>query len=281
MEMIFNELSTTPISANRELANQKVAQLVRCYKEALELGFDKIRFDKQFYEIELSEDYSLANWLDDSDQHNLKDLLLSAKIYPFIRTGDIPVENQYLQHDFNCFYGEVQMECSGLAVAHIYDTLSVSFSGTPYWEANVITVTKTNRENNTSETVNVNNVFSTHCFQKNVIQNFIANIRVLVLVPSPLLPAQKEIHFRPDHGTDVLDAFARRIRNNVYIHEIMNSLPFNNRAVRFIRRVYPNGIIEIVLHWTDEGFGMVVQTSGRNQRETEEIARLLTEEYDQ
>ncbi len=51
-----------------------------------------------------------------------------------------------------------------------------------------------------------------------------------------------------------------------------------NRATNFIRRIYPNGLIEVVLFWTDAGLEMVIQTTGRNLRETEEIARLLEDE---
>ena len=79
----------------------------------------------------------------------------------------------------------------------------------------------------------------------------------------------------------MLRAFAKRIINSPYVNSVKNSLPWNNRTTNFIRRVYPNGLIEVVLYWTDEGLGMVIQTTGRNQRETEEIARLLEEKYAQ
>ena len=111
------------------------------------------------------------------------------------------------------------------------------------------------------------------------IKTFIERISEVVLQLSPLNPNDKQIRFRPDHGTDVLNAFARQIKNSQYVNGIINSLPWNSRTTNFIRRVYPNGLIEVVLYWTDEGLGMVIQTTGRNQRETEEIARLLEEEY--
>ena len=43
--------------------------------------------------------------------------------------------------------------------------------------------------------------------------------------------------------------------------------------------MFPDGIIELVLTWTDEGFGMVAQTTGRNLRETEAIGRILAEDF--
>ena len=79
----------------------------------------------------------------------------------------------------------------------------------------------------------------------------------------------------------MLRAFAKRIINSPHVNGIVNSLPWNNKTTNFIRRVYPNGLIEVVLYWTDDGLGMVIQTTGRNQRETEEITRLLEEKYAQ
>nr|CAJ75174.1 unknown protein [Candidatus Kuenenia stuttgartiensis] len=32
-----------------------------------------------------------------------------------------------------------------------------------------------------------------------------------------------------------------------YVKSIINSLPWNNKTTNFIRRVYPNGLIEVVL----------------------------------
>ena len=41
-----------------------------------------------------------------------------------------------------------------------------------------------------------------------------------------------------------------------------------------------DGKIELVLYWEDKGIGIIIQTTGRNYRETEEIARLLKKEFD-
>jgi len=63
------------------------------------------------------------------------------------------------------------------------------------------------------------------------------------------------------------------------VEGVVNSLPFNPKERGFIRRIHPDGRIELVLIWTDEGFGMVVQSTGRNLRETEAIARCLKDKY--
>ena len=40
-----------------------------------------------------------------------------------------------------------------------------------------------------------------------------------------------------------------------------------------------NRLIEIVLPWTDEGYGIVVKTTGRNIRETRKIDEIINERY--
>ena len=56
-------------------------------------------------------------------------------------------------------------------------------------------------------------------------------------------------------------------------------LPYNPYEQKFIKRVRENGLIEIVLPWTDKGYGMVVKTTGRNLRETKRIAEIIEEEF--
>ncbi|MBM4054805.1 MAG: hypothetical protein FJ264_09075 [Planctomycetes bacterium] len=280
--MMYNELSAAPLSNNKQLANQKVAKLIDCYKAARQHGFKKIRFSKQFQDIEIAGGYSLQHWLSETNQRNLKDLILGARTYPFINEEDTRAEGEYLKHCFSfedTDYQIARTECLGLAAAHIYDTLSVSFSGTHLWERNTLRITKINDKTKEVKEVDVNNVFSADCFKQQSIGAFIERISNVVLVESSLQPNEKQIHLRDDHGTDVLNAFAERIRNSPYVSSIINSLPWNSQTTNFIRRVYPDGKIEVVLYWTDKGLGMVIQTTGRNQRETEKIARLLEEDY--
>jgi len=282
MEMIYNELSNLPLAENRTLANKKVFLLIECYKKARQNGFDKIRFTKMFHEIEVAEGYTLQQWLDTTDHRNLKDLILGARTYPFIKPEDIWAEEEYILNHFYFENAEIlieKTECLGLAAAYLYNTIAVSFSESQIWERNTLSISKVNDETLLSEVVDVFNVFSIDCFEQNKIRTFIERIGDVILVDSILKPDEKPIHLRSDHGTDVLIAFAKQIRNNKHVNGIINSLPWNNRVTSFIRRVYPNGLIEVVLFWTDEGFGMVIQATGRNLRETQEIANILEEEY--
>jgi len=74
-------------------------------------------------------------------------------------------------------------------------------------------------------------------------------------------------------------AFARRLVHCEYVCGVLNLLEFHPHRRNFIYKTNENGVIEIVLPWTDQRLGMAVKTTGRNLKETREIAKILEERY--
>jgi uncharacterized glyoxalase superfamily protein PhnB len=107
----------------------------------------------------------------------------------------------------------------------------------------------------------------------------IKNMAAVELIACDMKISDKKIVLRDDHGSDKLEKFSKRLIQCPYLVGIVNSLPYNSHERKFIRRVRENGLIEIVLPWTDKGYGIVVKTTGRTMRETEKIAEILEEEY--
>lgn len=102
----------------------------------------------------------------------------------------------------------------------------------------------------------------------------------LVLIKSDKIPQEKPIKIREDHGKDILTEFSNKLCQCEYVEGIVNSLPFNPKESNFIHTIKDNGLIEVVLYWTDPGYGLVVQTTGKNKKETEEIAKILRRKYE-
>jgi putative CRISPR-associated protein (TIGR02619 family) len=103
---------------------------------------------------------------------------------------------------------------------------------------------------------------------------------ILSLIPQDDTPAnRKKIKLRDDHGKDVLKAFADKICLSLYVKEVINSLPFNSRRTNPILNTYPDGKVEFVLTWKDKGYGLCIQTTGRNLAETNSIALHLEKEF--
>ncbi len=103
---------------------------------------------------------------------------------------------------------------------------------------------------------------------------------ILSLIPKDdTAPERKQIHLRDDHGKDVLEKFAKKVCRSPYVKGVINSLPFNSRLTEPIRRTYQNGIVEFVMTWEDKGFGICIQTTGRNLAETNGIALHLKKQF--
>lgn len=94
-------------------------------------------------------------------------------------------------------------------------------------------------------------------------------------------PENKAINLRDDHGKDFLTAFAKKLRRSPYVVKIINSLPFNPKQITPIKKVTPDGKIDFVLTGTDSGYGVCIQTTGRNQIETHTIALHLARQFTQ
>lgn len=175
-------------------------------------------------------------------------------------------ENQFLENDWN-YQGYI---CGGLAWAYIHNTLAMSIASQDWLEPEVTIVRN-------GEDILVHHISQSIHFRNHHL--WLESQKVISLVSCPIAENDKRISLRDDHGQDILLDFAKKVRRNPYVVGIVNSLPFNPNCRTFIRKARADGIVELVLTWTDKGIGLAVQTTGRNQRETLEIAKYLEEEF--
>lgn len=282
MELIFNELSLQPTANDLHSAQLLVEKIAQTYSKAKSQGFQKIRFHEVFEQIVLTEGYTFSDWLNTTSNRTLKDLLLAAKVYPFISEKDEWAETEYLKQRY-FFENEFieRTEPQGLAAAIIYQTLSLSLLNHEYWQKVELPVFVSDEYlEGILISKRVLNVCETTSFENVVIQEFIGKITSPTLLASEIAPDQKTLHLRDDHGKDKLERFGKRLLQSQYVVSIINSLPFNPKATNLIRKTYSDGKIELVLYWEDKGYGLVIQTTGRNIHETNAIAAILVEDYD-
>jgi len=81
------------------------------------------------------------------------------------------------------------------------------------------------------------------------------------------------------HGRDTLTPFAKKLCASPYVKEILNSIPYSPKLKDPIKNCGADGIIELVLVHTDAGYGLRVQSTGRDLKETQYIGRLLRRRY--
>ncbi|NJR49871.1 MAG: putative CRISPR-associated protein [Leptolyngbyaceae cyanobacterium CSU_1_3] len=92
-------------------------------------------------------------------------------------------------------------------------------------------------------------------------------------------PEKKSIKLADHHGKDVLLDFAKKIRHSPYVKKIVNSIDHNSKRTHPIQKTTKDGIVEFILVWTEKGYGLCIQTTGRNLAETNSIALHLQKEF--
>lgn len=160
----------------------------------------------------------------------------------------------------------------GFSLASYYDTFALSFATSEEWKNGRIQVV-----NHSGENLEIHHVSNQNHINEN--SDWLVTRVEIELITTNADPLSKSPKFRDDHGKNELEAFWKKIRNSEYVVSCINSLPFSSHNRNFIRDFYSDGRIEITLPWTDKGLGLVIQSTGRNRRETEKIANVLEEKY--
>lgn len=244
-------------------------------------GFQQIVFPENIGVIKVTSGKSFLEWVYSIDGQSDKNKILSIVKRPFIEevlAQDLSDLSKY--YYVNVESGIPETYCSGLATAHIKKALCLSLSSHALWDETNIKFYKIINDEFEFESVFINNISKEEHFASDRISKFIEYLGDVQLVESNVLPDQKHISLRDDHGKDKLLAFSKRLQQSKYVVSIINSLPFNPTAINLIKKVYSDGKIELVLYWEDKGIGIIIQTTGRNVRETKAIAEILKNEFD-
>ena len=261
-EIYFNELSLEKRPDDRAV----LQNFKSVHSKLKEKGFTVCRADRNTLSVLL--DYMPA--ISGVHPGTIKNLVLSVFRAPYekeVMTDE--EEDAFLTAEYQ-YQGK---SATGLQWAFVYDTMALSLLTDKEWDTPSVSLR--NREDGSEQPVH-------HAAtEQNIIsqEQWIESLKDIELVKIAIDPADKEFHVREDHGTDKLKEFWKKIRKNDYIVSCINSLEFDKRAKTLIRKFHSNGIVELTLYWEDAGYGMAVQTTGRNYRETEKIAEILTEEY--
>ena len=174
-------------------------------------------------------------------------------------------ENRYLLNDYA--YG-VERNPEGLGWAAFFEGVALSLCTSEEWSCSKVRITN-----------NSNYQDVAHLSKKEHLEEWIDQLQVVTLKQSDLSPEQKEFHVRDDHGKNELENYWRKLRCCPYVLECVNSLPFNKNSSKFVRCIKEDYSIDLILNWTNLGFGMNIKTTARNRREAEAIAKILEKDY--
>lgn len=278
MELLLNELSITPYSTDKYKANERMKLFAETVAAARQKGFRNIRSHYASNQVKLSENYSLHDWLNNKEVSEVyRNSLYGMIVLPFINEEDEIIEAQYIEAEYyfeDNESGIAKTTCLGLSSAFLYETLSISFSSHPIWD-NITLAIIVEKDNHTS-IENVFNISNLSSFDVPEIREFIENLGIITLIETELKQGDKKIHLADHHGKAELKVLSDQLKHNPYVIE-MRSTNWGGKG--FIRKIYKEGIIEIVLFKTQRQYALWVKTTGRNLRETKAIAEILEDKY--
>jgi hypothetical protein len=282
MNLIFNEISFQPHTDNEHILKSQFLDLLKLFELAKkEYRFKHIVFPTNIRELRVTPTKTFYEWAFAITHQGDKNKILSVVKKPY--TNEVLAEEV---GDLSKFYyinkneGIPETYCSGLATSYVLESLCSSLSSMPFWDEKTIGFQKIINDDFETESVSVANISREEHFTDEDIKKFIQYLGDVQLDVTDEDPKTKPIALRDDHGKDKLLLFAKKIVNSKYVASVINSLPFNPRAINLIKEIYPDGKIELVLYWEDKGIGIIIQTTGRNYRETEEIAKIIKKEFD-
>ena len=257
MELYFNELSIKHRNSLDYAVAAKIAEVYYALKD----------YDVTTCRIDIKEHEKLFAMIDKLPHSiNIKNFYYSFFKLPFETESVVGKEDDYYEH---CWLHKDE-ECFGLAITYLMNSISYSVFQDE-WDKCMVTIYKDGMQEK------IRNIST----KEHVIFHF-SNLEKdtdIELLECEIHYSQKRIHIRNDHGIDKLTEFSKKLVHSPYVIEVINSLPYNSRRKRFIKEIKEDGLVEIVLPWTDQGLGLVVRTTGRTKKETNKIARLLEEKY--
>ncbi len=278
MDLIFNELSFSNKSENKQNAIDILLNFSETCSAAKQKGFKHVRTMFDFWNNFYFEDTNILNFL--SNLPKTKSSFLRSYIRPpYIAEGndqydDKFIENKYLinNKDFN------KQESVGLAYTSFFNTIAISLSTHKLWEKTEIEIFEISEHAQKKISVRHISIPSNLDFHK----EWIENEKPVCLIETNIKPEEKRIKLSgTHHGNDKRLILAKKLNQSPYVVGTINSIDNSRKdGSNFIKECFPNGQIDIVLVETTDKYSIKIQTTGSTLKETEEIAKILKKKYE-
>lgn len=270
----FNELSFLDKDDNEDsfFIFSNFAKTIKALKAK---GFNGIRYEHGITSLTNENLRNIFNLRNDPKGRILFELILATARNPYL-DSDTEAEERYINEDFEVKVNETWCVGQGFIAAYLLDTIVISLCTHHKWEDPSYVVRNTKDKQDVGHVLNV---VTSESLETEAIQLFVEERTPLNPERCNILPEKKLCKFRNDHGSDKLILLWNRLRNCEFIISAINSLEFNPNGKEFIEKCFDDGKIHIRLVESDAGYGMVIQTTGKNKRETIAIGKFIMQKY--
>lgn len=287
-EPCFNELSVHPLCTSAKEMENRVNKLIGLLKRLRQYGFARVRCEHGLYDFKLSETLTLHEYCKSLSNQGWNEKNNAAFLYSCIRK---PYLNSQEETSFES-YSDVKYcsdetknewsDCYGLYVAYLLGSFTISLDSggcnNTCYKLKLFSPAKDGSPKLVTQEVSVMNVADVNQLDTSMdIIDTISNMPINVPVSGVL---KKESFTLPaHHGKKECIEHGKRLLDDPYVVDILNSIDFDSSEHCYIHSVKPDGIIEIRLYWTKLGYGLSVLTSARDIIDAWWIAKRLEKNY--
>ncbi len=270
----FNELSFLD-KDNNEDSFLIFSNYVKTIKALKAKGFNGIRYEHGITSLAKEDLRSIFDLQSSPNGRILYDVILATARNPYI-DSDTQAEERYINESFEVKIDNTWCVGQGFIAAYLLDTVVISLQTHSKWEELSYVIRNIQDKQTKGQVLNV---VMPESSEADAINLFIEQRTPLKLEECNILPENKLYKFRDDHGKEKLISLWNRLRNCGFIISAINSLAFNPNGKEFIEKCFDDGKIHIRLVKSDAGYGMVIQTTGKNKCETTAIGEIIMQQY--
>ena len=282
----FNEL--TAVVSSPEVMEERLREYVRILERLRSYGVRKILYDCDLKDIRLTKTMSLEDlcakvWLDPNFYHlrSIIGTLVDMRQYP---------SKAEQQERYNR-YSNVSLMCNdvawpdmplGLYAAHVLDTYAVGFSDDTQDAMGLVCklkLTWKKEKENAKDKFKEEEVYHLTKMKDFEDDDFTWYLATKDIKVSKAGRKDEAIDLPPHHGQKECTEHAKILIQNEFVEAILNSIDHVRSERKYIHKVYPDGKIEVRLHWQEGGYGLLIATAGRDIVQTKWIALHLQERY--
>lgn len=288
----FNELSVFPLCANDAEVTTRIDAFVALLHRLGRYGFKKIRCEHGLSDFRLTEKQTLSEYCqmaysrDNKDRkaRNNADFLCTFIRKPYLKEDEEPRfanfdEVKYcVDKDNNTW-----CDCFGLYAAYLINSFVVSFN-TQVSNPCKLKLIKYKKDQDKIvidllKYVEIANVANIEQLDNDDYVIETLSGKDLMVPKASVDEKQMEFTLPSHHGKKECMRHGKLLLQNPYVVKILNSIDFDSSERYYIHKVCPDGIIEVRLHWTKMGYGLMIATTARDVVESMWIAKKLKEIY--
>lgn len=231
--------------------------------------------------------YECVGVVEDNNLRNEISAYLTGVYDPKDEGVDGRIRDQYFGVEYGIQIGTAIKSCPSLGWAYLNDSITIGFASGPKWISTALhQMIETPLEGDVRIVDDVVCVVNPLQLDDEYVRTWIGvnfgaeTVDVQMPQPCNIDPSQKKIHYRDDHGREVIDAFARQLVRNEFVVEVINSTEWDSRCNHFIDDVRQDGVVYVRMHWESRGYGLAVKTTARGIPQTMLVGKELERKFD-